>query len=79
MVSQAGGMEWLLQKIKGMVKGQKSAELGIGALTLLTDAATANNTVAIIIDGPIAKEMCEEFKVDPRRSASLLDAFSCVM
>ena len=79
MVSQAGGMEWLLQKIKGMVKGKKSAELGIGALTLLTDAATANNTVAIIIDGPIAKEMCEEFKVDPRRSASLLDAFSCVM
>ena len=79
MVSQAGGMEWLLQKIKGMVKGKKSAELGIGALILLTDAATANNTVAIIIDGPIAKEMCEEFKVDPRRSASLLDAFSCVM
>lgn len=79
MVSQAGGMEWLLQKIKGMVKGKKSAELGIGALTLLTDAATANNTVAIIIDGPIAKEMCEEFKVDPRRSDSLLDAFSCVM
>lgn len=79
MVSQAGGMEWLLQKIKGMVKGKKFAELGIGALTLLTDAATANNTVAIIIDGPIAKEMCEEFKVDPRRSASLLDAFSCVM
>ncbi|UTC65067.1 Na+/H+ antiporter NhaC family protein [Treponema sp. OMZ 788] len=79
MVTQAGGMEWLLQKIKGMVKGRKSAELGIGALTLITDAATANNTVAIIIDGPIAKEMCEEFKVDPRRSASLLDAFSCVM
>lgn len=79
MVSRAGGMEWLLQKIKGMMRGKKSAELGIGVLTMITDAATANNTVAIIIDGPIAKEMCEEFKVDPRRSASLLDAFSCVM
>ncbi|MGP1455536.1 MAG: Na+/H+ antiporter NhaC family protein [Treponema sp.] len=79
MVTDAGGMEWLLTKIKNMVKSKKSAELGIGILTLLTDAATANNTVAIIIDGPIAKEMCEEFNVDPRRSASLLDAFSCVM
>ena len=79
MVTEAGGMEWLLTKIKGLVKGRKSAEMSIGLLTLVTDAATANNTVAIIIDGPIAKEMCEEFKVDPRRSASLLDAFSCVM
>ncbi len=79
MVRVAGGIEWLLIKIKGMVKGKKSAEFGIGFLTMITDAATANNTVAIIIDGPIAKEMCEEFEVDPRRSASLLDAFSCVM
>lgn len=79
MVSAAGGIEWLLRKIKGMVKGKKSAELGIGVLTLITDAATANNTVSIIINGPIAKQMCEEFKVDPRRSASLLDIFSCIM
>lgn len=79
MVAEAGGMEWLLTKIKSTVKGKKSAEMGIGLLTLVTDAATANNTVAIIIDGPIVKEMSEEFKIDPRRSASLLDAFSCVM
>lgn len=79
MVTEAGGMEWLLTKIKNTVRGKKSAEMGIGALTLITDAATANNTVAIIIDGPIAKEICEEFGIDPRRSASLLDAFSCVM
>lgn len=79
MVTAAGGIEWLLRKIKGTVKGKKSAELGIGVLTLITDAATANNTVSIIINGPIAKQMCEEFKVDPRRSASLLDIFSCIM
>ncbi len=41
--------------------------------------ATANNTVAIIIDGPIAKEISTKYEVDPRRSASLLDSFSCVM
>ncbi|QEK00281.1 Na+/H+ antiporter NhaC family protein [Treponema phagedenis] len=79
MVTEAGGMEWLVIKIKKMIKGKKSAEVGIGALTMLTDAATANNTVAIIIAGPIVKELCQEFKIDPRRAASLLDAFSCVM
>lgn len=79
MVTQAGGMEWLLQKIKQMIKGKKSAELGIGALTVLTDAATANNTVAIIIDGPIVREMSREYSVDPRRAASFMDTFSCVM
>lgn len=79
MVTRAGGMEWLLSKIKSLIKGQKSAELGIVAIVLLTDAATANNTVAIIIDGPLTREISEEFRIDPRRSASLLDIFSCAM
>lgn len=78
MVTEGGGIQWLLEKIKGMVKGKKSAEIGIAGLVSLADAATANNTVAIIIAGPIAKEMSKEYKVDPRRSASLLDSFSCV-
>lgn len=79
MVNKAGGIDWLLTKIRSMIKGRKSAEIGIAALVALTDAATANNTVAIIIDGPIAKEISTEYKVDPRRSASLLDSFSCIM
>ncbi|WFA08607.1 Na+/H+ antiporter NhaC family protein [Tissierella sp. Yu-01] len=79
MVADEGGIQWLLNKIRGMITGRKSAEIGIAALVSLTDVATANNTVAIIIDGPIAKEICNEYKVDPRRSASLLDSFSCVM
>lgn len=79
MVADEGGIQWLLDKIRKMIKGRKSAEIGIAALVSLTDMATANNTVAIIIDGPIAKEICNEYKVDPRRSASLLDSFSCVM
>ena len=79
MVSSNGGIEWLVQKIRGFAKDVKSAEVSIALLTLLTDAATANNTVAIIIDGPVAKEISKDFKVDPRRSASFLDTFSCVM
>lgn len=79
MVSQNGGIEWLVQKISGFARDVRSAEFSIALLTLVTDAATANNTVAIIIDGPVAKEISRDFQVDPRRSASLLDAFSCVM
>ena len=79
MVSSNGGIEWLVQKIRSFAKDVKSAEISIALLTLLTDAATANNTVAIIIDGPVAKEISKDFKVDPRRSASFLDTFSCVM
>ncbi|WP_240648968.1 Na+/H+ antiporter NhaC family protein [Anaerosphaera multitolerans] len=79
LVSHGGGLEWLLNKIRGFIKGTRSAEVGIALITMLTDAATANNTVAIIIDGPIVRNICEEYKVDPRRSASLMDSFSCVM
>ncbi|AAO36989.1 Na+/H+ antiporter NhaC family protein [Clostridium tetani] len=79
MITKAGGIEFLLQRIKRRVKSKKSAELGIGILAAITDAAVANNTVAIIINGPIAKEMCNEYKVDPRRSAAMLDIFSCIM
>ncbi|MGN9163900.1 Na+/H+ antiporter NhaC family protein [Tissierellaceae bacterium HCP3S3_D8] len=79
MVTKEGGLQWVLDKVQSMIKGKKSAEVGIAALVALTDAATANNTVAIIIDGPIAKELSTKYEVDPRRSASLLDSFSCIM
>ena len=79
MVTKAGGIQWILDKIRGMIKGPKSGAVGIAALVSLADAATANNTVAIIVAGPIAKEISKEYKVDPRKSASLLDTFSCVM
>jgi Na+/H+ antiporter NhaC len=79
MVTKAGGIQFLLEKIQLMMKSKKSAEIGIATLVSLTDAAVANNTVAIIINGSIAKEMCNKYKVDPRRSASLLDTFSCIM
>lgn len=79
MVEKEGGIDWLLEKVQRFIKGPKSAEVGIAAMVALTDAAIANNTVSIIVDGPIARGICEEFKVDPRRSASLLDIFACVM
>lgn len=78
MVTKEGGLEFLLSKIKSRIRSKKSAELGIAAMVALTDAAIANNTVSIIIDGPVAKEIAEEYKVDPRRSASLLDSFACI-
>ena len=58
--------------------GGRSAQMGIAALVSLADFATANNTVAIILCGSVAKDMSREFKVDPRRTASLLDVFSWV-
>ncbi|MBU5675133.1 Na+/H+ antiporter NhaC family protein [Alkaliphilus sp. MSJ-5] len=79
MVSNGGGLDWLLYRINKTVKGKKSAELGISALVSLTDAATANNTVSIIVSGQLAKEISKEHNIDPRKTASLLDAFSCVM
>ncbi|MBQ7758657.1 Na+/H+ antiporter NhaC family protein, partial [Anaerotignum sp.] len=78
LIAHNGGIVWLIEKLGSMMKGQKSAQLGIAALASATDCATANNTVAIIISGNIAKDMSREYKVDPRRTASLLDIFSCV-
>lgn len=78
MVTKSGGIEALLQSIQKLIKGRKSAELGIAALVSLTDAAVANNTVAIIINGPVAKKLCYKYKVDPRRSAAILSTFSSI-
>ncbi|MEA4820239.1 MAG: Na+/H+ antiporter NhaC family protein, partial [[Clostridium] scindens] len=60
------------------IKGQRGGEVGIAGLSLLVDMCTANNTVAIVMAGPIAKEISDEFEISPRRSASLLDIFTSV-
>ena len=79
MAKHYGGLEWLIEKMSGMIKGKKSAQVGMSALALLTDMATANNTIAIIVDGPMAKEISAEYGVDPRKTASILDIFTCIM
>ena len=78
MIAHNGGIVWLIEKLRGMMHGNKSAQVGIAALVSLADCATANNTVAIIVSGTVARDMSREYKVDPRRTASLLDVFSCV-
>lgn len=78
MVSRAGGIAFLLDRVQRFIKGKRSAELGISALVSITDIALANNTVAIIINGEVAKRICYAFRVDPRRSAALLSTFSSV-
>lgn len=78
MIAHNGGIIWLIEKLRGMMHGNKSAQIGIAVLVSLTDCATANNTVAIVVSGNVARDMSREYRVDPRRSASLLDVFSCV-
>ena len=78
LITHNGGITWLINKLRGIMKGNKSAQVGIAALVSLSDCATANNTVAIVLSGPMAKDISRAYKVDPRRTASLLDVFSCV-
>ena len=78
LVKEHGGIQFILDLIKSKINGRRGAEFGIALLALFVDACTANNTVAIVMTGPIAKEISEEFDVDPRRSASLLDMFTSV-
>ena len=78
LIRAYGGFESLLAFIRRVFKGKCGGQLGIGLLVGLMDIATANNTVAIVMAGPIAKEVSEEYGIDAKRSASLLDTFSCV-
>jgi Na+/H+ antiporter NhaC len=73
-----GGFAAILALIRKFSKGKRGAMFGIGLLTGLMDIATANNTVAIVVAGPIARQVSEEYGIDPRKTASLLDTCSCV-
>lgn len=78
LVREYGGIQFILSMIKRRISGVKGGEFGIALLVFLVDCCTANNTVAIVIAGPIAKEISDEFHISPRRSASLLDIFASV-
>ena len=73
-----GGFEALLAVIRRVFKGRVGGRLGVGLLVGAMDIATANNTVAIVMAGPIAKEISQEYDISPKESASLLDTFSCI-
>lgn len=78
LVRANGGIHFILELIRSRIRGKRGAQAGIALLALLVDTCTANNTVAIVMTGPIAKEISEEYGVDPKRSASLLDMFTSV-
>ena len=78
LIREYGGFTALLNGIKKTFKGKKGGQLGVGILVGAMDIATANNTVAIVMANPIAKEMSEEYGISNRKTASLLDTFSCV-
>ncbi len=78
LIKHNGGFEALLTGIRRIFKGNKGGQLGIGLLVGLMDIATANNTVAIVMANPIASEMAEEYGISKRKTASILDTFSCI-
>jgi len=73
-----GGFDALLSFIQSLFKGRKGGQLGMGLLVGAMDIATANNTVAIVMANPIAKEMSKDYGITPRRAACILDTFSCI-
>ena len=77
MIRYNGGIEWIIQKLTTRINTQRGAEASIAGLVSFANLCTANNTIALIMSGPIAKDIADRFHIDSRRSASLLDIFSC--
>lgn len=78
LIHEYGGFIALIDFIKRVFKSRNGGKLGMGLLVGAMDIATANNTVAIVMANPIAKEMSEEYNISPKNAASLLDTFSCI-
>ncbi|CAM3685652.1 Na+/H+ antiporter NhaC family protein [Aeromicrobium ponti] len=72
-----GGIEFLLHLVTSKINSRRGAEFGIASLVSLTNVSTANNTISIIIAGPLAKNIADQYDIDPRKSASILDVFAC--
>ena len=77
LIKQQGGIDFIIQRMTRHIHGKRGAELSIGALVALVDICTANNTVAIITVGGIAKQIGDKYGVDNKKAASILDTFSC--
>ena len=78
LIREYGGFDALLSWIHRIFRGKKGGQLGMGLLVGTMDIATANNTVAIVMANPIAREMAQEYGISPKKTASLLDTFSCI-
>lgn len=84
IMQKEGGLEWLIQRIYSLTRlikvgQQRAGEIGICFLVIFSNFFVANNTVAIILSGDMAREVAKEYGVDPKRAAALLDIFSCVV
>ena len=77
IIRVAGGLDFLIEKMTRRINGKRGAEFSIAALVSLANLCTANNTIAIITTGGIAKDIADKYKLDPRKCASILDTFSC--
>ncbi|MBU4537888.1 MAG: Na+/H+ antiporter NhaC family protein [Weeksellaceae bacterium] len=77
LVEKAGGISFLIKNISKVISSKKTALLGIGGLVTVANLCVANNTIAIIISGKVAKEINEKYDLKPQQSASVLDIFSC--
>ena len=74
-----GGITFVIQKLTAHISGKTGAELSIAVLVSIANLCTANNTIAIITIGPIARDIARKFHLDPRKTASILDTFSCLI
>lgn len=79
LIRANGGLDYIVQRLSRMAKGPRGAQASIAALVCLANFCTANNTIAIITTGGIAREISERFGLDPRKTASILDTFSCLV
>lgn len=77
MIRYNGGIAWIIEKMTRHIKGRRGAEFSIALLVSLANLCTANNTIAILTVGSISRNISEKFKINPSRSASILDTFSC--
>ena len=77
LIKQQGGIDFIISRMTRRIHGKRGAELSIGALVSFVDVCTANNTVAIITVGGIAKQIGDRYGVDNKKAASILDTFSC--
>ena len=79
LIRANGGLDFIIDRLTRRIKGERGAQFSIAALVCIADICTANNTIAIISTGSIAKEISDRFGLDPRKTASILDTFSCLI
>ena len=79
LIREGGGLDYIVNAMTRRINGKRGAEFSIAALVSLANLCTANNTIAIITVGRIARDIAQRYGIDPRKSASLLDTFSCLI